>query len=59
MLSVSALKLYRMLIKNSKGVSVKGEIIRHTMLCLILTIPMIIASFIETFVSSSLICMYH
>lgn len=59
MLSVSALKLYRMLIKNSKGVSAKGEIIRHTMLCLILTIPMIIASFIEAFISSSLICMYH
>lgn len=59
MLSVSALKLYRMLIKNSKGVSIKGEIIRHTMLCLVLTIPMIVASFIEAFISSSLICMYH
>ena len=59
MLNVSALKLYRVLIKDNKSVSIKGEIARHTVLCLVLIIPMIIASFIEVFISSSLICMYH
>lgn len=59
MLNVSALKLYRTLIKDNKGIGIKGEIARHTLLCLILIIPMVIASFIEAFISSGLICMYH
>lgn len=58
MLNVSALKLYRALIKENKNVSVKQEIKRHTMFCLILIIPLILASLIETYISSSLIFMY-
>ncbi len=59
MLNVSAIKLYRALIKGNKGESIKSEIVRHTVLCLILIIPMIVASLIESYISSSLICMYH
>ena len=58
MLNVSALKLYRSIIKESKNNSVKGEIMRHTMLCMILIIPMLIASLIETYFSCSLIYMF-
>ena len=59
MLNVSALNLYKAIIKDYKKNSVKSEISRHTALCLILIIPLIIASFIEAFVSSSLILLYH
>lgn len=58
MLNVSALKLYRTLVKENKNTSVKNELVRHTVLCLILIIPLIIASLIESYVSSSLICLY-
>lgn len=59
MLSVSALNLYRTLVKDNKKASVKGEIIRHTALCFILIIPLVIASYVEAYVSSSLICLYN
>ncbi|MBR2786939.1 MAG: stage II sporulation protein M [Clostridia bacterium] len=59
MMNVSALKLYRTIIKNSKGANVKGEVARHTALCCTLIIPLVIASFIEAYISSSLICMYN
>lgn len=58
MLSVSALKLYRTLVRIDKNASVKGEIIRHTVLCLILTVPLIVAAFIEAYISSGLMCLY-
>ena len=59
MLNVSALKLYKTLVKDSKNKSIKSEIIRHTMLCIVLIIPLIIASVIEAYLSSSLICLYN
>ena len=57
MLNVSALKLYRAIIKENKTTSVKSEILRHSVLCLILTVPLVVASVIEAYVSSSLICL--
>lgn len=57
MLSVSALKLYRVLI--NKNTSVKQEVIRHTIFCGILIVPLIVASLIEAYFSSSLICLYN
>lgn len=59
MLNVSALKLYRTLIKENKNSNVKTELIRHTILCLVLIIPLIIASLVESYISSSLICLYN
>ena len=59
MLNVSALKLHRTLVKEDKTTSVKDEIIRHTILCILLIIPLIIASLIEAYISSSLICLYN
>lgn len=57
MLNVSALKLHRTLLK--KDTNVKNEVIRHTILCVILIIPLVFASFIEAYISSGLICLYH
>ena len=59
MLIVSALKLYRSLIKENKNVNIKQEILRHTILCLILIIPFVLASLIETYISTNLLCLYN
>ncbi len=58
MLNVSALKLHRVLLKERKDNNIKNEIIRHTMLCIVLIIPLIFASFVEAYISSGLICLY-
>ena len=55
MLNVSSINLYRCLIKKDKGVNLKKEIIRHTILCIILIIPVILVGVISSFVSSSLL----
>ena len=55
MLNVSSLKLYRTLVKRSGNTSIKQELIRHTALCGILIIPIILASIISGFLSSSLV----
>lgn len=59
MLNVSAINLYRTLIKKNSKDNLKSELIRHTVLCCMLIIPLIIASFVESYISSSLICMYN
>lgn len=59
MLNVSALRLYRNLIGKNKTDSVKSEILRHTCLCLLLILPLILASLIEAYISCGLICMYQ
>lgn len=59
MLSVSALKLYRTLVKHSTTTTVKQEISRHTAVCVILIIPLILASCIETYISTWLLCLYN
>lgn len=56
MLNVSSLKLYRALIKRNRTVNIKKEFVRHTLLCLVLIIPIIMASIISSFFSSNLIC---
>ena len=56
MLNVSSLRLYRNLIKRSKTVNIKAELIKHTIICFSMIIPIIIASFISSFFSSNLIC---
>jgi len=58
MLNVSALKLYRTLIRTDKNGDIKQEIIRHSILCLILIIPLILSAFIEAYVSSGLLSLY-
>ncbi len=58
MLCVSALKLYRVIVKDDKNTSVKQDVIRHTMFCLILLIPLGIASLIEAYVSTELLMFF-
>ncbi len=55
MLNVSSLKLYRTLIKKDRNSSIKQELIRHTILSLILIIPVILIAIISSYISSSLI----
>ncbi len=57
MLCVSSLKLYRTIVKDSKNTSVKGEVIRHTALCCVLVVPLLVAACVEAFFSSNLICL--
>ncbi|MBR4260817.1 MAG: stage II sporulation protein M [Clostridia bacterium] len=59
MLNVSAFNLYKTLIKKNSKDNLKSEIIRHSVLCLMLIIPLIIASIVESYISSSLICIYN
>lgn len=59
MLSVSALKLYRTLIRIDNNTNIKHEIFRHTVLCIILVFPLILAAFIESYISSGLISFYN
>jgi len=58
MLCVSALKSYRNLIGINKKLTIKQEIIRHTLFCAFLIIPIIVATLIETYISTGLICLY-
>lgn len=58
MLNVSALNLYRVLVGKNNKCGIKQELIRHTSLCLILIIPIIIASFVGGFISNNLVFYY-
>lgn len=55
MLNVSSLKVYRTLIRKDKFTSIKQEMIRHTLLCMILSIPIIITGVISSYISSEVI----
>ena len=56
-LAVSGLKLYKSIIKDRRRENVKIEIIRHTISSLLILIMLIIASLIETYISTSLLQM--
>lgn len=55
MLNVSSLKLYRTLIRKDKTSNIKQELTRHTILCLIMSIPIVITVSISSFISSDVI----
>ena len=52
--SVSGLKFYQSIMKNKEKDNIKLEILRHTIFCTIMLIFMVIASLIETYVSTNL-----
>ena len=56
-LAVSGLKLYKSIIKDRRRENVKIEIIRHTISSVLILIMLIIASLIETYISTSLLQM--
>lgn len=54
-LAVSGLKLYKSIIKDRRRENVKIEIIRHTIFSILMLIMLIVASLIETYISTSLL----
>lgn len=53
-LAVSGIKLYKYIIKDRKKENIKGEIIKHTLFSLLILLLFILASLIETYISSNL-----
>ena len=54
-ISVSGIKLYKSIIKDRRKENIKIEICRHTFFSLIMSIGLIISSFLEAYVSSNLV----
>ena len=53
-LAVSGIKLYKSILKDKRKENIKGEIIRHTLFSVMMLIFLVIASFLEAYVSSNL-----
>lgn len=53
-LAVSGIKLYKSILKDKRKENIKGEIIRHTLFSLMILVFLILASLIETYLSSNL-----
>ena len=54
-IAVSGFKLYKSIIKDKRKENIKLEIVRHTVFSLIMTLVLIMASFIEVFASTNLL----
>lgn len=54
-LAVSGINLYKSIIKDRRKENIKIEIIRHTILSLLILLALAIASLIETYISSNLL----
>lgn len=57
-LAVSGIKLYKSIMKDKRKENIKIEIFRHTIFSVMILILLILASFIETYVSTSLLNFY-
>ena len=55
LLAVSGINLYKSIIKDRRKENIKIEIIRHTILSLIMLVVLLISSFVETYISSNLL----
>lgn len=56
-LAVSGMKLYQSIMKDKRRENIKIEIIRHTMISIILFFILIVASFAEVYISTNLLMM--
>ncbi len=56
-LAVSGMKLYKSIIKDKRKENVKTEIYRHTIFSGIMTVCLILSSFVEVYISSNLLMM--
>ncbi|MDR0979271.1 MAG: stage II sporulation protein M [Lachnospiraceae bacterium] len=54
-LAVSGIKLYKSIMKDRRKENIKIEIIRHTVLSLIFTVALVLASFVEVYVSTNIL----
>ncbi len=53
-LAVSGIKLYKSILKDKRKENIKGEIIRHTLFSLMILAFLMLASLLETYLSSNL-----
>jgi len=53
-LSVSGIKLYKSIMKDKRKENIKGQIVRHTLFSLMMLIFLMVASLLETYLSSNL-----
>ena len=53
-LAVSGIKLYKSIIKDKRKENIKGAILKHTIFSFIMLLCLVLASFIETYLSSNL-----
>lgn len=53
-ISISGIKLYKSIMKDKRRDNIKLEILRHTFFCGIMCIALILASIIETYVSTNI-----
>ena len=53
-LAISGIRLYKSIMKDRGRENIKIEIVRHTIFSAILTIALIVASFVETYVSTNI-----
>ena len=54
-LAVSGIRLYKSIIKDKRKENIKGKIVKHTMFSVMMLIFLMIASFLETYLSSNLL----
>jgi stage II sporulation protein M len=54
-LGVSGFKLYKSIVKDRRKENIKPEVLRHTIFSTLMLIVLIIASFIETFLSNNIL----
>lgn len=57
-LAVSGIKLYKLMIKDKKKENIKIEMIRHTIFSLFIACILIFSSFIEVYISNSLLSLF-
>lgn len=53
-LAISGIRLYKSIMKDRRRENIKLEILRHTLFSAMLTIMLVFASFIETYVSTNI-----
>lgn len=58
LIAVSSMKLYEKIMTNKKRENIKIEILRHSAIAIISTIIIIISSFVETYISTTLMLWY-
>ena len=54
-MAVSCIKLYKSIMKDKRRENIKIEIIRHTIISIVLFLALIVSSLIETYISSEII----
>lgn len=54
-LAISGIRLYKSIMKDRGKENIKLEILRHTIFSLMLTLMLVVASFIETYASTNIL----